>query len=108
MIEYISGNLEDTTAIEALDILITDFGDAEKTITFTGTQRVVTLKALRREYDGLSGVLAKHISPLSFFGGPLDSRSYYTGSLLTMLCARVMIAWCIDGSYLDMVEDQVC
>lgn len=108
MIEYISENLEGTTAIEALDILIHDFDDAVQTICFNGTKRVVTLKALRREYDGMAGVLATHISPLSFFGGPQDSRAYYTGSLLTMLCDRVMTAWSIDGSYADMVEGQVC
>lgn len=40
--------------------------------------------------------LAKNIK-IKFYGGPPDNRTYYTGSLLTMLMDRVMSAALEDG-----------
>ncbi len=94
--------------LEALDILIRDFYLGEEVILFNGTQRRVALKILREEYNSFDGILAKWVSPIKFWGGPPELRDYYYGSLLTLLCDKVLNAWRMDGSYADMVESYIC
>ncbi len=108
MLDYILKNLENVTVLEALDILISDFYLGDEVILFNGTMRSVALKTLREEYSSLEGILAKWISPIKFWGGPGEIRDYYYGSLLTLLCDRVLNAWRKDGSYADLVESYIC
>ena len=107
MLRYIETNLKDITAIEALDILINEFGMGYDVILFNGTRRVVTLESLQLEYESLKGILAKYVSPIEFWGGPGRVLDYYTGSLLTLLCDRILRAWGTNGSYADLVESFV-
>ncbi len=108
MLEIISQNFDDIIAIDALGILVNEFAMEDEEIMFNGTQRTVSIKNLRVEYASLPGVLAKYVSPIKFWGGPGALRDYYTGSLMTLLCDRILNAWCYKGLYADLVESYTC
>ncbi len=105
--KYLERNLEDMTASEVLDILCDDFIASTETICFIGTQRIVSLGNLRAEYKDLGGVLAKHIGPLKFYGGPKSRAEYFTGNLLTVLMDYILTEWAYTGAYADMVEKEM-
>jgi len=105
--KYLEQNLEDMTAIAVLDILCDDFAAGTETICFLGTKRTVALMNLRQEYQDLGAVLAKHIGPLKFCGGPKSHNEYFTGNLLTVLMDYILIEWAYTGAYADMVEKEM-
>ena len=107
MDKYLYKNLCELTVQEVLNILIRDFEAGTTRIMFKGTHRIVSLIDLSKEYAKIGGVLAIHISPISFRGGPPGVESYYDGTLLTLLCDKVLTAWCLYGNYDDLVESEV-
>ncbi len=108
MLEIITQNFDDLTVIDALDILINEFGMGDEDIMFNGTHRTVSINDLRVEYCDMHSVLAKYISPIKFWGGPGELRDYYMGSLMTLVCDRVLNAWRYKGMYSDLVESYIC
>lgn len=108
MLEFITQNFDDISAIDAISILINEFTMGTEVIMFNGTQRNVSIQDLESEYQNLPLVLAKYVSPIKFWGGPGELRDYYTGSLMTLLCDRILNAWCYKGLYTDLVESYVC
>jgi hypothetical protein len=105
--EILERNLEEMTAIEVLATLVDDFTASSETICFVGTQRTVTIGNLQKEYQNLDGVLAKHIGPLQFNGGPKCRLDCYTGNLLTVLMDYILIEWLYTGAYSDMVTREM-
>lgn len=107
MDKYLYKNLCELSVQEALSVLLKEFGAANTMIMFKGTHRLVNITQLNKEYANIKGVLASHIAPISFQGGPPPSEDYYDGSLLTMLCDKVLRAWHLRGEYEDLVESEV-
>ena len=107
MDKYLHENLCELSVQEALTILLHEFDAGSTSIMFKGTHRIVLLNALVREYADIKGVLASQISPISFRGGPPGFEDYYSGTLLTLLCDRILNAWYLTGQYEDLVESTV-
>ncbi len=107
MDKYLYQNLCELSVQEAITILLNEFDAANTMIMFKGTHRIVPISQLAKEYADIKGVLATNISPISFRGGPPGGEDYYDGSLLTMLCDKVLKAWHLRGEYEDLVEAEV-
>ncbi len=107
MDKHLYNNLCELSAQDAILILIKEFGEDTNLIMFKGTKRVVSLRDLAKEYTNCPSVLATQVSPINFRGGPPGWEDYFDGSLLTMLCDRVLKAWHLRGEYEDLVESEV-
>ena len=82
--------LSKLTAARAVNYLNYSFDAGFEEIEINGIKS--TPVALMSDLPGLQTVLACEVAPLSFWGGPPGKRTWYDGSLLTVLADHIMRA----------------
>ncbi len=82
--------LRGLSAMRAVNYLNYSFDAGFEEIEMNGVKSSPT--ALMGDLPGLQTVLACEVAPLSFWGGPPGRRTWYEGSMLTMLVDHIMRA----------------
>jgi hypothetical protein len=82
--------LSKLSAARAVNYLNYSFDAGFEEIEINGVKS--TPVALMSDLPGLQTVLACEVAPLSFWGGPPGKRTWYDGSLLTLLADHIMRA----------------
>ncbi len=98
-------NLEGISAHDAIGMLCDDFGLGNAYITFTTTRNRAAIKSFISAIY-LKDVDAKFVGPIEFWGGPPETKYYYTGTLLTLLCDAILNHWSKTGGYADLVQHE--
>lgn len=97
--------IDKLSIIDALDILLHEFGLKQTTITFILTGKRYSLEAFKKAHSTnlFSTVDASRCGPIEFWGGPPFQRDYYQGSLLTCVWDAILHAHFTQNSYTDLV-----
>lgn len=96
-------HLRGMTFEDTLSLLFDEFNDTCVVVTWVYNKQTMSLGNLAkiRQYHGMD---AECVGPIEFWGGPPTKRQHFKGSLLTLLCDRILYCWSVNGEYCNLVQ----